>query len=31
MVKSGQLHAFQSELFGEITLEPALAAVKNLE
>jgi segregation and condensation protein A len=31
MVKRGQLHAFQSELFGEITLEPALAAVKNLE
>lgn len=31
MVKRGQLHAYQSEMFGEIYLEPALAAVENSE
>jgi segregation and condensation protein A len=31
MIKRGQLRAYQSELFGEIMLEPALAAAKNPE
>ncbi len=31
MIKRGRLHAHQSELFGEIYLEPALAAVENRE
>ncbi len=31
MIKRGRLHAYQSELFGEITLDPVLAAVENPE
>ncbi len=31
MIKRGQLRAYQSELFGEIYLEPALASVESSE
>jgi chromatin segregation and condensation protein Rec8/ScpA/Scc1 (kleisin family) len=31
MIKRGQLCAYQSELFGEIYLEPALASVESSE